>query len=317
MRLRRSIMLVLASAAIAACARDGGTSEDRQGKVTIVYQDEDIRPENKAAIAKLRASGVFERMAERLNSSVALPHDLEIVVSDELNTEVPTTEVDGRRIIWPAAFTRETLEALNGFVPQVASSEKGVPKAIAAQDFTPDQLNLWSNQFILGHELGHAVIHQLGIPLTGLEENSADGFATFFTVNDQDTGTNAVLGGAVLFDAMSVASPELAEDYASDHPIIVQRVYNFLCAALGRDPRGLQSLVSDGLVPEERAWLCDKEWAQLNNGWWTVLEPHLTTGFAKESEARRQEARKALAAADKEFAERVKRRAADEAANGN
>jgi hypothetical protein len=43
---------------------------------------------------------------------------------------------------------------------------------------------VWGNQFILGHELGHAIIHQLSLPLTGLEEDSAGGFATFFTVND-------------------------------------------------------------------------------------------------------------------------------------
>jgi hypothetical protein len=35
-----------------------------------------------------------------------------------------------------------------------------------------------------------------------LEEDSADGFAMFFTVNDKDTGPNAALGVAVLFDAM-------------------------------------------------------------------------------------------------------------------
>ena len=52
-------------------------------------------------------------------------------------------------------------------------------------------------RFILGHELGHAIIRQLNLPLTGLEEDSADGFATFFTVNDKDTGPNAAVGAAV------------------------------------------------------------------------------------------------------------------------
>lgn len=67
--------------------------------------------------------------------------------------------------------------------------------------------HVWGSQFILGHDLGHALIHQLNLPLTGLKEDSADGFATFFTVNDKDAGPNAALGGAVLFDAMGSIFP--------------------------------------------------------------------------------------------------------------
>jgi hypothetical protein len=66
-----------------------------------------------------------------------------------------------------------------------------------------------------------------------MEEDSADGFATFFTVNDKDTGPNAALGAAVLFDAMGSKRPNLTlEDFSSDHPVILQRVYNFLCAVV-------------------------------------------------------------------------------------
>ena len=101
---------------------------------------------------------------------------------------------------------------------------------IPQENFTADVLNVWSNQFILGQEFGHAIIRQLNLPLTGMEEDSADGFATFFTVNDKDTGPNAALGAAVLFDAMGSKRPNLTlEDFSSDHPVILQRVYNFLC----------------------------------------------------------------------------------------
>jgi Putative metallopeptidase len=154
---------------------------------------------------------------------------------------------------------------------------------------------VWGNHFILGHELGHAVIHQLNLPLTGLEEDSADGFATFFTINNKDTGPNAALGAAVLFDAMGRKRPNLTmEDFSSDHAVILQRVYNFLCSVLGSDPQRFHSLVTDGYIPESRAMLCGKEWTQLNYGWWTVLEPHLTPSYKKETEPVRQQARQNL-----------------------
>jgi hypothetical protein len=125
---------------------------------------------------------------------------------------------------------------LSEFLPDVTTS-KGAPRAISQENFTADILNVWGNQFILGHELGHALIHQLNLPLTGLEEDSADGFATFFTVNDKDTGPNAALGAAVLFDAMGSKRPNLTlEDFSSDHPVVLQRVYNFLCAVVGSNP---------------------------------------------------------------------------------
>jgi len=266
------------------------------GRVTIVYQDDTIQPGNRDAMKKIMDSGVFARMADRLTKAVALPHDLEVVITDNVPKGIddPTTELDGRRIFWPAAFSKETHDVLTAFLPEVIR-DKGTPKVISPENFTADVLNVWGNQFILGHELGHAVIHQLNLPLTGLEEDSADGFATFFTVNDKETGPNAALGAAVLFDALGSKKPNLTiEDFSSDHAFIRQRVYNFLCSALGSDPQRLQSLVTDGYVPETRALLCRREWAQLDYGWWTLLEPHLTVSSKKETEGVRRQARRNL-----------------------
>jgi Putative metallopeptidase len=268
-----------------------------RGRVTIVYQDDAILPENRDAIKKIRDSGAFERMADRLTKTVALPHDLQIVVTDKTpkGFDDPTTDVAGWTIFWPPAFSKATHDVLAEFLPEVIAS-KGQPRAISKENFTADVLNGWANQFILGHELGHAIIHQLNLPLTGLEEDSADGFATFFTVNDKDTGPNAALGAAVLFDAMGSKRPNLTlEDFSSDHAVILQRVYNFLCCVVGSDAQRLQNfLVTDGYIPEARALLCRKEWAQLNYGWWTVLAPHLTDNSRKETKALREQARKDL-----------------------
>jgi hypothetical protein len=279
----------------------GGDSTPAQakgkGRVTIVYQDDAILPENRDAIKKIRDSGVFERMADRLTKAVALPYDLQVVVTDKLpkGIDCPTAELDGRKIWWPAAFSKATHNVLTEFLPEVVAS-KGPPRAISKENFTADVLNVWGNHFILGHEFGHALIHQLNLPLTGLEEDSADGFATFFTVNDKDTGPNAALGAAVLFDAMGSKRPNLTlEDFSSDHPVILQRVYNFLSCVVGSDPQRLQnSLVTDGYIPEGRAMLCRKEWTQLNYGWWTLLEPHLTDSCKEKTKAARQQARKDL-----------------------
>ena len=296
----------------ASCSREDDSmpaEANGKGKVTIVYQDDAILPENRDAIKKIRDSGVFERMADRLTKIVLLPHDLQVIVTDKLPKAIdcPTAELDGRTILWPAAFSKATHDVLTEFLPDVIAS-KGQPRAIAKENFTADVLNVWGNQFILGHELGHAIMHQLNLPLTGLEEDSADGFATFFTVNDKDTGPNAALGAAVLFDAMGSKRPNLTlEDFPSDHAVILQRVYNFLCAVVGSDPQRLQnSLVTDGYIPDLRAMLCPKEWTQLNYGWWTVLEPHLTDSYKQKASVTRQQARKGLEDENKALAGKLR-----------
>jgi hypothetical protein len=83
MRLRRSVAFVafvLLSVIVGTpCYGDDHSTPSRaRGKVrvTIIYQDDAIQPENRDAIKKIRDSGVFERMADRLTKAVALPHDL-------------------------------------------------------------------------------------------------------------------------------------------------------------------------------------------------------------------------------------------------
>jgi len=84
-------------------------------------------------------------------------------------------------------------------------------------------------------------------------------------------------------------------------------VYNFLCAVVGSDPQRLQnSLVTDGYIPKGRAMLCRKEWTQLNYGWWTVLEPHLTDTYKPEAQAAQQQALKDLAEEMKTLPDKVR-----------
>jgi hypothetical protein len=60
----------------------------------------------------------------------------------------------------------------------------------------------------------------------------------------------------VLFDALGSKRPNLTmEDFSSDHAAILQRVYNFLCSVIGNDPRQLDSLITNGYIPEPRRLL--------------------------------------------------------------
>ena len=113
------------------------------------------------------------------------------------------------------------------------------------------------------------------------------------------------LGAAMLFDEMASRMGALTfEDFSSDHPVVQQRTYNFICFVVGSDPQRLQhSLVVEGYLPELRAMMCTMQWAQLNYGWWTVLEPHATAGFQAEAGQARERARQALIAEERALQE--------------
>jgi hypothetical protein len=294
---KQTITIALAAIVVGfvTCSRGDATSEaGRNGRVQIVYDHAGIKPENRDAVKLVKDSGAFERFADRTNKVVALPHDIVVRISDDMpqGFDDPTTDADGRTIFWPAEFFTMVRGVLVEAVTDI-NRDKGRPKAISSENFNADVLTVWANEFILGHEMGHALIHLLRLPLTGLEEDSADGFATFFTVNDTERGPNAALGVAILFDQIARKQGTVKlEELSSDHPVVQQRVYNFLCSVVGSDPRRLESsLVTDGYVPKSRAVFCRKEWTQLNYGWWTILEPHLTDTFKSESTMARRQAR--------------------------
>src|SRR5262249_47704308 len=196
-----SIALVASMSGLAACSGDENRGVARgDGLVKIVYDEAGIKPENRDAVKLVRDSGAFERFADRTSKAVALPHDIEIRITDKIPNGVddPITELDGKTIFWPADFLTTTRTLLAEAVADI-SRDKGRPQAISSENFNSDVLTVWANEFILGHEIGHALIHQLRLPLTGLEEDSADGFAAFFTVNDKQRGPNAALAAAILF----------------------------------------------------------------------------------------------------------------------
>jgi hypothetical protein len=200
-----------------------------------------------------------------------------------------------------------TREFLAGFVAEVLA-EGGPPSAMPRDKFNADDLMVWANEYIMGHEMGHALVHQLMLPVTGLDEDAADGYAAFSTLNGTQ-GPGPALAAAILFDGMALQMGELTfEDFASDHPVVQQRTYNFLCYVVGSDPARLRhSLVVEGYLPEERAMMCPMQWAQLNYGWLTVLEPYSAPGFRAEAAQARARARDALLAEERALHEVLRR----------
>ena len=122
------------------------------------------------------------------------------------------------------------------------------------------------------HELGHALVDMLSLPVLGKEEDAADDFAVIVLLGHPG-GWELTLGSADYFEAMAKVETELGLNPAHRHPFFSQRHFNTLCLTYGSDPRKHSVLVTQGRLPEVRAESCRLEYEQAVYGWSAVLNP--------------------------------------------
>ncbi|MEU6866597.1 DUF4344 domain-containing metallopeptidase [Streptomyces sp. NPDC046876] len=290
--------LLVTGLAIVSCGGNGNAAA-ANGQVTVVYEDDAaMSPEHRQAVAAIRKSRVLEQTADWVNKTVVLPHDLTVKVTDKVPPGVTdaVTQPDGRTIYVPPAFLVQLKGALGNVVKTVKR-----PALFPEAQYNVDDLTALSTQFILGHEMGHALQRQLALPNLGLEEDAADGFASFHTVNEVGPGPS--LAAALLFDELARREGKLTlEGFSSDHPVTQQRVFNFLCHLEGSDRNKYREpLVDAGYLPKTRAPLCPQAWAMLDYGWWTQLKPHFSRAFKDEGDKTQGNAHDRLIAETKAF----------------
>ncbi|MET9959825.1 DUF4344 domain-containing metallopeptidase [Streptomyces sp. NPDC006326] len=295
--------VLVACFAVTSCGGDAEADKaDAQGRVTVVYEDGAIPAKDRHAVAVVRESRVLEQSADWVNTSVALPHDLVVKVTEKVPPGVTdaVTQPDGRTIFVPPSF----LTRIEGVLRDVVKTVKR-PALFPADKFNVDDLTALSTQFIFGHEMGHALQRQLLLANIGLEEDAADGFASFYTVNE--VGPDPSLAAAILFDELARKEGKLTlEGLSSDHPVTQQRVFTFLCQLEGSDPKRYSGpLVDAGYLPKTRAPLCPQAWAMLDYGWWTQLRGHFSAAFKEQGNKDQENARGRLIAQTKAFAEQL------------
>jgi hypothetical protein len=203
--------LLVACLAVASCGGGDEKTAEANGKVKIVYDD--VKPENRDAVELLRKSRALEPLAGWVNKRVALPHDLVVKVTDEVPPGVTdmVTQPDGRTIYIPPAFLNDIKGGAENIVKTVER-----PAVFPADKWNADDVSALSSQFIFGHEMGHALQRQFLLPNMGLEEDAADGFAQFYTINERPV---SLLAGAILFDEIARLEGKLTlEGLSSDHP---------------------------------------------------------------------------------------------------
>ena len=132
--------------------------------------------------------------------------------------------------------------------------------------------------FALVHEVGHALISEMGLPVLGREEDAADAYAVFALLRIGTPFTESVLIEAAkswfLADERDQAEGIKASMY-DEHGMNKQRAYQIVCLMVGSDPDKFGKLASDVGMPEDRQGSCAGDYSNAKWSWEMLLKPHL------------------------------------------
>jgi hypothetical protein len=131
--------------------------------------------------------------------------------------------------------------------------------------------------FVTTHELGHAAISELDLPVLGREEDAADAFAILTALKVSTAFSHEVLVEAARGWFLSARRDRAEGDmpaYYGQHGLNEQRAYFIICLMVGSDPVKFKDLADEYKLPEERRRTCAWDYETVSRSWDRVLAPH-------------------------------------------
>lgn len=129
---------------------------------------------------------------------------------------------------------------------------------------------------IFYHEMGHALIDIVELPIFGQEEDAADVFSIFMIDATYEDAKAAELAYDAAFGFLREAEMREAEGqeiaWWDTHGIDEQRFYNTVCLFYGADPEAREEFAREFDLPEERAEYCPLEYDAAADSWGSVLD---------------------------------------------
>jgi hypothetical protein len=228
-------------------------ASEAAGRIRIEYVEPRKR-EYLEVVEHLRESGVHDSIAEAINEEIVLPRDV-FVFFDECGEANAFYEPKSKSIIICYELfdvAASTFEGLELDEEEHAGAVLGV------------------SGFFFLHEIGHALVDVLDIPVTGREEDAVDDLAGLILL--QAEAEDAAFAAMLQFASLSENVDELA--FWDEHSLDEQRFYSVACLIYGSDPETYGFLVGDDMLPGERAERCPEEFERKDRAWTALLEPH-------------------------------------------
>jgi hypothetical protein len=132
--------------------------------------------------------------------------------------------------------------------------------------------------FAIFHEMGHAVVSEMQLPVVGREEDAADSFAIVtglkLMTNVSERALIEAGKGWFLSELSDKKSGAVAAFYNA-HGMNLQRAYQIVCFMVGANPEKFKSLAEATNLPANRQQTCKHDYAATAWSWEELLRPHI------------------------------------------
>jgi hypothetical protein len=132
--------------------------------------------------------------------------------------------------------------------------------------------------FVLLHEMAHAAVSEMGIPVLGKDEDAADSFAATRLIKLGSGFSDQVVVDSAKGWFMSDRRDKKEGDavpYYDAHGFNLQRAYQFVCFLVGSNEDKFKNLANETKLPKDRQESCKGDYSKALNAWDSVLKPHL------------------------------------------
>ncbi|MCS5420881.1 MULTISPECIES: DUF4344 domain-containing metallopeptidase [Psychrilyobacter] len=203
---------------------------------------------------------VIENLVDTVNKEIKIEEELLVVVGDGDSVHYNS---ENREIVITYDFVMEVRERFK--------DEYEKEWEIYAKD---------SIEHTFYHELGHALVDLLNIPVLGKEEDAVDDFGIIMLILTSEDGEERAISAAELFFMEGMEVEEYSsEDLMDEHSLDDQRGYRSLSLVYGSNPEKYEDIAEDLKMDEDMRLMSQKLFEQQSINWLRLLEPHLKDGI--------------------------------------
>lgn len=135
--------------------------------------------------------------------------------------------------------------------------------------------SLGAIEWVMYHEVGHALVDLLDLPAVGRAEDAADQLSTYLLLTQNtDRAVAAAWSGAIIINFLGEGSPITDASLSDEHTIDRARFFNVACWIYGSAPAAYAGNAKQSGLSARRMRRCPSEYAHIKRAWENLLAPH-------------------------------------------